>query len=313
MSNNVVFNALARRVGPQKVADAARAAGITSPLDDPNEGIALGNKEVSTLELASAYATIAGGRRVAPAAPGVAGASRPTAGCSTRRAPRASGGSPSRSRATSPRPCSPSPTATGSALRGGGRSRRRPARCSRAFPGENNDAWMAGFTPQLAASVWMGTDRNSPIRTASGDPISGRTLPGEVWQGFMADGAAATPRRSRSPRSARWARRPSDAPPNAAATPTAPPADRRRPRHRPEPDPEAPDGVTEPRRIPAATRPTATSPHGRARRRSARDPARRTTRPRRRPADRLPSASVPAAGPGDRERRTGPRGPGRRS
>ena len=42
------------------VADAARAAGITSPLDDPDEGIALGNKEVSTLELASAYATIAG-------------------------------------------------------------------------------------------------------------------------------------------------------------------------------------------------------------------------------------------------------------
>ena len=54
------------------------------------------------------------------------------------------------------------------------------------FPGENNDAWMAGFTPQLAASVWMGTDRNSPIRTAAGEPISGRTLPGEVWRGFMA-------------------------------------------------------------------------------------------------------------------------------
>ncbi|MDX6270927.1 MAG: hypothetical protein QOD28_2150, partial [Acidobacteriota bacterium] len=61
LSNNVVFNSLAKKVGPENVAAAARSAGITSPLDDPNEGIALGNKEVSAFELASAYATIAGG------------------------------------------------------------------------------------------------------------------------------------------------------------------------------------------------------------------------------------------------------------
>ena len=39
------------------------------------------------------------------------------------------------------------------------------------FEGENNDAWMAGFTPSLATAVWIGTDMNSPIRTARGTPI----------------------------------------------------------------------------------------------------------------------------------------------
>ena len=90
------------------------------------------------------------------------------------------------------------------------------------FPGENNDAWMAGFTPQLAASVWMGTDRNSPIRTASGDPISGRTLPGEVWQGFMASALHDAPAEPFTPFRP-LGTPPSDAPPNAPVTPTAPP------------------------------------------------------------------------------------------
>ena len=75
----------------------------------------------------------------------------------------------------------------------GGRSRRRPARCSRTFAGENNDAWMAGFTPQLVAAVWMGTDRNAPIRTASGNPISGKDLPGDGVARVHGDATAGRP------------------------------------------------------------------------------------------------------------------------
>ena len=55
------------------------------------------------------------------------------------------------------------------------------------FDGENNDAWMAGFTPSLSTSVWVGTDMNAPIRTAGGQPISGKGVPGEVWQEFMGE------------------------------------------------------------------------------------------------------------------------------
>jgi peptidoglycan glycosyltransferase len=61
------------------------------------------------------------------------------------------------------------------------------------FDGQNNDAWMAGFTPSLTTAVWMGTDMNSPIRTARGTPIQGSSLPGDVWQDFMADALVDAP------------------------------------------------------------------------------------------------------------------------
>ena len=191
VSNNVVFATLARRVGPQRVADAARAAGITAPLDDPNEGIALGNKEVSTLELASAYATIADGgvwhpphlvSRVVTADDRVLYEATPAG----------------ERRFSEQVARNVTEAMLGVAERDGLALGRRPVAAKTGtvqsrFRGENNDAWMAGFTPQLASSVWMGTDRNSPIRTATGDPISGRTLPGEVWQGFMAAALRAAP------------------------------------------------------------------------------------------------------------------------
>jgi peptidoglycan glycosyltransferase len=183
VSNNVVFATLARRVGPQRVADAARAAGITAPLDDPTEGIALGNKEVSTLELASAYATLAGGgvwhpphlvSRVVTADDRVLYEASPDG----------------ERRFSEQVARNVTEAMLGVAENDGLGLGRRPVAAKTGtvqsrFAGENNDAWMAGFTPQLASAVWMGTDRNSPIRTATGDPISGRTLPGEVWQGFM--------------------------------------------------------------------------------------------------------------------------------
>jgi membrane peptidoglycan carboxypeptidase len=90
------------------------------------------------------------------------------------------------------------------------------------FPGENNDAWMAGFTPQLAASVWMGTDRNSPIRTATGDPISGGSLPGEVWQGFMSTALRDAPVEPFAPFRP-LGTPPSNAPPNAPPPTATPP------------------------------------------------------------------------------------------
>ena len=220
VSNNVVFSVLARRVGPQKVADAARAAGITSPLDDPNEGIALGNKEVSTLELASAYATIADGGVWRP--PHLVSQVLTADGRVLYQA------SPEGERRF-PEQVARNVTEAMLAVadRDGLGLGRRPVAAKTGtvqsrFPGENNDAWMAGFTPQLAASVWMGTDRNSPIRTASGDPISGRTLPGEVWQGFMASALHDAPAEPFTPFRA-LGTPPSDAPPNAPVTPTAPP------------------------------------------------------------------------------------------
>ncbi|MHA6794945.1 transglycosylase domain-containing protein [Pseudonocardia bannensis] len=196
ISNNVVFNTLARKVGPQKVADAARSAGITSPLEDVNEGIALGNKEVTPLELASAYATIAAGgvwhqphlvSKVVTADDRV-----------LYEAPEADG------ERRFPERVARNVTETmlnvagndGLALPGRRQVAAKTGTVQSRFEGENNDAWMSGFTPSISTTVWIGTDMNSPIRTASGTPISGKTLPGEVWQDFMSDAVQDEPPQS---------------------------------------------------------------------------------------------------------------------
>jgi membrane peptidoglycan carboxypeptidase len=49
----------------------------------------------------------------------------------------------------------------------------------------NTDAWMVGFTPQVSATVWVGTDKLGPIRTAEGREIYGAGLPGKTWKAFM--------------------------------------------------------------------------------------------------------------------------------
>jgi peptidoglycan glycosyltransferase len=192
VSNNVVFHSLAKEIGPEAVAAAARAAGITAPLDDPTEGIALGNKEVSALELASAYATIAAGgvwRQPHLVSSVVTADDRVLYQASTdgeRRFPErvarnvveAMLGVAEHDDLSLPgrRPVA--------AKTGTVQSR---------FEGENNDAWMAGFTPSLATAVWMGTDMNSPIRTARGNPIRGSSLPGDVWHKVMSRALSGSP------------------------------------------------------------------------------------------------------------------------
>ncbi|GAA3068904.1 transglycosylase domain-containing protein [Pseudonocardia yunnanensis] len=186
VSNNVVFTTLAKRVGPEAVAAAARSAGITAPIDDPTEGIALGNKEVSPIELASAYATIAAGgvwRQPHLVTSVVTADDRVLYQAATdgeRRFPERV----ARNVAESMMDVAAHDDLS---LPGGRPVAAKTGTVQSRFEGQNNDAWMAGFTPSIASAVWMGTDMNSPIRTARGTPIEGATLPGEVWHQFMAE------------------------------------------------------------------------------------------------------------------------------
>ena len=88
--------------------------------------------------------------------------------------------------------------------------------------GQNNDASTAGFTPTPSTSVWLGTDMSSPIRTANGTPISGRSLPGEVWQEFMGEVLDAEPVQTLAPFRA-IGRAPADATPTGTAPTGVPP------------------------------------------------------------------------------------------
>jgi membrane peptidoglycan carboxypeptidase len=63
-----------------------------------------------------------------------------------------------------------------------------------ADPSQNTDAWMVGFTPSIAAAVWMGSDELAPIQTTGGAAIFGSGLPGAIWQSFMNSVLDGTPK-----------------------------------------------------------------------------------------------------------------------
>ncbi|QFZ24918.1 penicillin-binding protein [Saccharothrix syringae] len=59
---------------------------------------------------------------------------------------------------------------------------------------KNAKAWMAGYTPTLAAAVWLGTDSgNQPLLTPTGGDIYGSGVPGQIWKRFMDRALAGTP------------------------------------------------------------------------------------------------------------------------
>jgi membrane peptidoglycan carboxypeptidase len=192
ISNNVIFHELALRIGPQKVADAAKQAGITTPLNDVNEGIALGNKEVSPVEMAAAYATFAaGGVYHAPHLvtkvttsddrviyEAVVPQERRFSTQIARNVTEAMLGVPVNDKLS---------------LNGGRLSAAKTGTVQSRVEGENNDAWIAGYTPSVATAVWIGTDQNTPIRTSQGKQITGGSLPGTIWKNFMNDAVKSTP------------------------------------------------------------------------------------------------------------------------
>ena len=56
----------------------------------------------------------------------------------------------------------------------------RPAAGKTGTTSDYHDAWFVGYTPDLAASVWIGCDDNSEL-----DGITGGDLPATIWSHFM--------------------------------------------------------------------------------------------------------------------------------
>jgi penicillin-binding protein 1A len=56
------------------------------------------------------------------------------------------------------------------------------------------DAWFCGFTPSLAATVWIGYPRGEiPMLDVHGAAVSGPTLPATTWRLFMQRALAGSP------------------------------------------------------------------------------------------------------------------------
>jgi membrane peptidoglycan carboxypeptidase len=51
--------------------------------------------------------------------------------------------------------------------------------------GGNADAWVVGYTPQIAAAVWTGDPDGGPIKDVFGGNIGSSGLPADIWKAFM--------------------------------------------------------------------------------------------------------------------------------
>jgi membrane peptidoglycan carboxypeptidase len=194
-SINTVFYKMALDVGPQRVADAASKAGIpAASLANPTGGIALGDKNVTTENMASAFATFA--------ADGVARQPYLVAKVTTSdgrviydHGAGASAGTQAFSQQVA-RNVTESMTDVANSsrisLRDGRPVAAKTGTVQSSVAGQNNDAWTVGYTPQISTAVWVGTDDNSPIKNSAGSPIYGRMLPGSIWQQYMSDALRGT-------------------------------------------------------------------------------------------------------------------------
>jgi membrane peptidoglycan carboxypeptidase len=193
-SINTWFYELGIKVGPGNVAKAAHQAGIPDDLlQNPTGGIALGDKEVHPVDMASAYATFAAeGKYHEPyivskveAADGeVLYEHEDTDGRQVMSqqvarnvieamlgvAPKKGYDLPGKQVAAK----------TGTAQLEGSAK-------------DNRDAWFVGFTPAKATAVWVGTDKSEPIRDARGNPIFGSGVPGQIWHAFMKEATEEDP------------------------------------------------------------------------------------------------------------------------
>ncbi len=189
-SVNCAYVRLGLIAGLEEVAATAARMGITTPLD-PVLSLPLGSKEVRPLDMAAAYATFAAdGMHFPPylveevldeqgkvlfggTAPGERAISEATARMATDvMSGVVSGG-----------------TATAARFPDG-----RPAAGKTGTTSDYSDAWFAGYVPQLATAVWMGSpEGNVPMRNVGGIRVTGGSYPAQIWQAFMGPALAGEP------------------------------------------------------------------------------------------------------------------------
>jgi penicillin-binding protein 1A len=182
-SDNAVYAQLTLDVTPEKVAQTARKMGVKSTLT-PVPAIGLGSVAVSPLDLASAYATLASGGVYAEPM-----AIRRVVLADGKEDKRAGWGRPKRRRAISEGTAAIVTRILEQNMQSGTGTRAafgRPAAGKTGTNEEHKDAWFAGYTPDLATTVWIGyTKGEIPMENVHGIAVSGGTFPAEIWRLFM--------------------------------------------------------------------------------------------------------------------------------
>ncbi|WP_410642043.1 transglycosylase domain-containing protein [Amycolatopsis sp. lyj-346] len=185
------FVALAKKLGPDALSEAARLAGIPDAVDGVptlrekdgfliGPGIAIGRYPLRPLDVAGAYATFAAeGRR---ATPHLVAKVRDESGAVVWEHPDSAApafGDESR------RIAAEVTETLGTVLPGGRPAALRTGEAEHGTSPDNQDAWAVGYTPQLATAVWVGSDDERRLKDASGRKLTGDVVPADVWRAFM--------------------------------------------------------------------------------------------------------------------------------
>ncbi|MBD3287140.1 PBP1A family penicillin-binding protein [candidate division WOR-3 bacterium] len=186
-SRNLVAVRLARYVGPEMVVEYAHKMGITSPLK-PVLSISLGAVEVSPLEMATAFSTLAnGGYRVEPAF------IRYIVG---RDGELIEEWYPQQGEQVIPAQTAflvtsmmQSVISSGTATVIRRRGFNRVAAGKTGTTDDFTDGWFVGFTPEIACAVWVGFDKRQTIYRGA----SGGSCAAPVWAEFMKEATADMP------------------------------------------------------------------------------------------------------------------------
>ncbi|HET8894646.1 MAG TPA: transglycosylase domain-containing protein [Gaiellaceae bacterium] len=191
-SDNTVFVRLTLDLGDANVATTAHLMGVNSPLQ-PVDTIGLGVNPVSPLEMASAYATVAA-RGVYRQPYSIVSVGFPDGHTDQSWQPHAE-------RQAIPAAVADEVThvlkgviahGTGTAANPG-----RPAAGKTGTTDTLADAWFDGYTPDLAAAVWVGYPQaRVPMTSVHGIKVFGGTFPAQIWRKFIVGALSTQPSRS---------------------------------------------------------------------------------------------------------------------
>lgn len=200
-SVNTVYAQLVLRVGPEEVVDTVRRMGIpgpqwmpprsgciTSERDscrtkiDPFPALALGSEEVTPLEMASAYATLA--NRGVYQEPRVVTLVTEADGTVIEEGPAAPYRALDEQIADNINDILQGVVTGGTGTRAG---IGRPAAGKTGTAQDFQNAWFSGYTPELSTSVWVGhRDANRALLNVQGlRRVTGGSIPAQIWAAFM--------------------------------------------------------------------------------------------------------------------------------
>ncbi|MHB1854082.1 MAG: transglycosylase domain-containing protein [Acidimicrobiales bacterium] len=189
LSVNTVFAQLEAKIGVGKMVAMAHAMGVTSPLP-LQPSLVLGSADVSVLEMAGAYSTLADdGVQISPHV--------------IEQVTTADGhvlwnDQPPRNRVLTVSDATQVDYALRQVvLHGTGTGAAVPGHEIAGKTGTTNnydDAWFIGYTPTLTTAVWMGypQSESEEMLNDRGGPVTGGTLPATIFERFMSQALAGT-------------------------------------------------------------------------------------------------------------------------